>query len=129
MIRRIVIVAGLWAISGALGLSAQAQSLGVGQPLVDKRFVAGIPAAAKPGEKPGLPAQPAPSDDLMLRDYDPDAPLPHPDLAEMASPELRWQGPRPYVHIQSEERGGGLLGLNGVLGLTVPFPTNRATDR
>lgn len=89
--------------------------------------ISGAKPAVKSEKKPGLPVQPAPVGDLMQRDYDPTAPLLNPDLAEMAAkPEPRWEGPRPYVHVQPEEHGGGVLGLNGVLGLTVPFPTSRA---
>jgi hypothetical protein len=136
--------------------SAQAQGLGVWQPFADRGGGMGEPTldalivpadpvgalplvvkprhftqfpvarfAVKSGGMPDLSIQPAPPADLMRRDYDPDVPLPHPDLAEMAPPELRSESPRPYVHVQREERGG-VLGLNGVVGLTVPFPTSRA---
>jgi hypothetical protein len=84
---------------------------------------------AKSGETAALPTRPAPIADLMRRDYDPDVPLPHPDLAEMAPPDSRSEGPRPYLHVQREEHGGGVLGLNGVVGLTVPFPTSRVGGR
>jgi hypothetical protein len=84
--------------------------------------------AVKSGGMPDLSIQPTATGDLMRRDYDPDVPLPHPDLAEMAPSGLRSESPRPYVHVQREERGG-VFGLNGVVGLTVPFPTSRAGDR
>jgi len=159
MIRRIVVFAGLWAAFAASGLSAQAQGLGVWQPSVDGRGTSGEPVwdasivpadpvralptvvkpqpstrfsiarpAIKSGEMAGLPVRPAPAGDLMRRDYDPNVPLPHPDLAEMAPSKSRSESPRPYVHVQREEHGG-VLGLNGVLGLTVPFPTSRGSDR
>ena len=118
-----------------------------GEPVVDAPIapadpVSALPPVAKPQRfagfsiaRPtinpqsmaGLAAQPAPPGNLMQQNYDPAVPLPHPDLAEMdKSGQLRWDGPRPYVHVQQEEHGGGVLGLNGVLGLTVPFPTSRA---
>jgi hypothetical protein len=75
----------------------------------------------------GFSAQRASVTDLMQRDYDPNSPLPHPDLAEMAKPEAQREVTRPYLHVQPEEHGG-ILGLNGVLGLTVPFPTSRAAN-
>lgn len=118
-------------------------------PIAPADPVQALPRAAKPqrpagrpsvgfsikgGESPTLPTRPAPLADLMVRDYDPGTPLPRPGLAEMAPPESRWpeshgEGPRPYVHLQPEEHGGGVLGLNGVLGFTVPFPTSRGGDR
>lgn len=138
---------------------AQAQGLGVWQPFADRRGGAGEPTlgasivpadpvgalplvvkprhftqfpvarfAVKSGGMPDLSVQPVPAGDLMRRDYDPDVPLPHPDLAEMAPSELRSESPRPYVHVQREEHGG-VFGLNGVVGLTVPFPTSRAGGR
>jgi hypothetical protein len=159
MIRRIVVFAGLWAVFAASGLSAQAQGLGVWQPSADGRGAAGQPTldapivpadpvrtlpvvvkpkhvvqfsidkpAVKSGAISGLPVRPAPVGDLMQRDYDPDVPLPHPGLAEMVPSDSRSEGTRPYLHVQREEHGG-VLGLNGVVGLTVPFPTSRVGGR
>jgi hypothetical protein len=138
---------------------ARAQGLGVWQPSFDRRGATGAPTlgapivpadpvgalplvvksqhlarspaaklAVKSGEMSELSIQPAPMGDLMRRDYNPDVPLPHPDLVEMTPAELRSESPRPYVHVQREEHGG-VLGLNGVVGLTVPFPTSRANGR
>jgi hypothetical protein len=158
MIGRIVVFAGLWAVFAAFGLSAQAQGLGVWQPSVDGAAANGpaldapivpadpvgtLPAIVKPqhsarppsakfivksGEMSAVPVPSAPKGDLMRRDYDPDVPLPHPDLAEMVPPAPRSEDPRPYLHVQREEHGG-VLGLNGVVGLTVPFPTSRVGNR
>jgi hypothetical protein len=152
----VVIFAGLWAAVVALGPSAQAQNLGVwqgaadgriasGEPVLDAPIVLADPVRALPpvvntqhsaggssvrpviisGKMAGLPAQHASVSDLMKRNYDPNSPLPHPDLAEMAKLDPQREVTRPYLHVQPEEHGG-IFGMNGVFGLTVPFPTSRA---
>jgi hypothetical protein len=156
MASRAVIFASLWAAVVAFGPSAQAQNLGVWQGAADGRIASGEPVLDAPivladpvggltpvvkpqhsasvssvrpviisGKMAGLPAQHASVSDLMKRDYDPSLPLPHPDLAEMTKPDPQREVTRPYLHVQPEEHGG-ILGMNGVLGLTVPFPTSRA---
>jgi hypothetical protein len=158
MASRVIIFASLWAAVVALGPSAQAQSLGVWQGAADGRIasgepvldapvvladpVRGLPPVVKPqhsagvssirpviisGKMAGLPPQRAPVTDLMKPGYDPSLPLPHPDLAEMIKPDPQREVTRPYLHVQPEEHGG-IFGMNGVLGLTVPFPTSRAAN-
>jgi hypothetical protein len=155
MANRVIIFAGLCAVV-AFGPAAQAQNLGVWQGAADRRIASGepvldapivltdpvgeLPPVVKPqhsagvssvrpviisGKMVGLPAQHASVSDLMKRDYDPSLPLPHPDLAEMTKPDPQREVTRPYLHVQPEEHGG-IFGMNGVLGLTVPFPTSRA---
>lgn len=75
------------------------------------------PVAAKPAVK--LPEVPAPAPvvtDLMLQGYNPDLPLPHPDIEGIGPGRRLSASPRPYV------RGGD---DGAVFGLTMPIAANR----
>jgi hypothetical protein len=76
------------------------------------------PAALKPAEHQSLNegVKPPPVSDLMAPRYNPDVPMPHPDLEGYSAPASRLNRPQPYV--RGTDHGA-------VLGLRVPL--NRAS--